>query len=95
MGTRHPAQRLADNLRNVEPVNHPYEIEQIRFMCDNTEIVGMLLRPGTDQPVPAVTVLGPVAFVKEQAPIQYATRLAGNGVAALVFDPARARRQWW
>ena len=32
-------------------------------------------------------ILGPVAFVKEQAPTHYAANLARAGLAALVFDP--------
>ena len=31
--------------------------------------------------------MGPVAFVKEQVPLQYATRLAAQGFATLIFDP--------
>ncbi len=30
---------------------------------------------------------GPVAYVKEQAPIQYASRLAKEGYATLIYDP--------
>ncbi|CAN9264052.1 unnamed protein product [Alternaria alternata] len=36
---------------------------------------------------PGVVVLGPYSFVKEQAPLQYGTRLADEGYAALIFDP--------
>jgi fermentation-respiration switch protein FrsA (DUF1100 family) len=36
---------------------------------------------------PVVVILGPIGSVKEQSPIQYATRLARDGVAALIFDP--------
>jgi hypothetical protein len=34
-----------------------------------------------------VAVIGPMTFVKEQAPLQYARRLARNGYTALIFDP--------
>lgn len=41
-----------------------------------------------DEPAAAVPILGPYCFVKEQAPVQYATRLADEGFVALAFDAA-------
>eukprot|EP00658_Telonema_sp_P-2_P060174 TRINITY_DN49166_c0_g1_i2.p2 TRINITY_DN49166_c0_g1~~TRINITY_DN49166_c0_g1_i2.p2 ORF type:complete len:276 (-),score=83.80 TRINITY_DN49166_c0_g1_i2:78-905(-) len=35
---------------------------------------------------PGVIVLGPVASIKEQAPLQYATRLCSRGFSSMVFD---------
>ncbi|MGF1529337.1 MAG: alpha/beta hydrolase [Candidatus Competibacterales bacterium] len=53
--------------------------------------MGDLLKPpaaeGDESPLPAVVIMGPVAFVRQQSPQQYATRLARGGVAALIFDP--------
>ena len=36
---------------------------------------------------PAIVLLGPFGFVKEQSPAQYASRLADAGYVALAFDP--------
>ncbi len=38
-------------------------------------------------PVPAVALLRPMTFAKEQAPTEYTRRLADAGYAALAFDP--------
>ncbi|MGE8494641.1 alpha/beta hydrolase [Comamonas sp.] len=68
--------------------NTHYAVEQVRFLSQGTEIVGNLLLPsGHVGPRPAVAVMGPVGFVKEQSPMQYATRLAREGFVVLVFDP--------
>ena len=64
-----------------------YKVEQASFNSNGTDIVGRLLLPERQGRSPAVTILGPVGFVKEQAPIQYATRLAKQGFAVLLFDP--------
>src|SRR5262249_41369068 len=39
------------------------------------------------QPAPGVVLLGPMTFQKEQAPTEYAKRLAQRGFVALAFDP--------
>jgi pimeloyl-ACP methyl ester carboxylesterase len=36
---------------------------------------------------PAVVILGPFGSIKEQSPLQYASRLAREGYVALIFDP--------
>ncbi|MEM8906948.1 MAG: alpha/beta hydrolase, partial [Bacteroidota bacterium] len=36
---------------------------------------------------PAVPILGPMTFAKEQAPTEYAARFAEQGLVALAFDP--------
>lgn len=69
-----------------------YQVERVRFVVEGSEVVGNLYLPKTAQggsstPRAAVVVIGPVAFVKEQAPMQYASRLAQQGVVTLVFDP--------
>lgn len=38
-------------------------------------------------PAPGIVIIGPETFCKEQAPTEYARRLAKRGFAALVFDP--------
>lgn len=64
-----------------------YTIEKVDIPCHGETLSAELFRPDTPGPHPAVTLIGPVAFVKEQSPLQYATRLAQNGIAALTFDP--------
>ncbi len=67
-----------------------YAIEKIRFESKGSQIIGNLFLPaGLDKTTkrPAVAIIGPVAFVKEQAPLQYATRLAQQGFITLAFDP--------
>ena len=64
-----------------------YAVETVKFASGNETIVGRLLKPKGVFRGPAVVVMGPVAFVKEQSPIQYGTRLARSGFKVLVFDP--------
>jgi len=65
----------------------PYTVERVTFKSGGLDVVGNLFVPAGKGPWPAVAVMGPVAFVKEQAPLQYAARLAREGIAALIFDP--------
>ncbi|KAJ5494423.1 hypothetical protein N7463_010510 [Penicillium fimorum] len=51
----------------------------------------VLFRPTNVTNPPGVVITGPYSFVKEQAPLQYATRLADEGYAALIFDPRTVR----
>lgn len=64
-----------------------YIIEKVGIPCHGETLSAELMKPSSPGPHPAVTIIGPVAFVKEQSPLQYATRLAQNGIAALIFDP--------
>ncbi|WP_395608083.1 alpha/beta hydrolase [Pseudomonas sp. B22129] len=64
-----------------------YTAEKIAFDSHGDDVVGVLYRPKGQGPFPVVVVLGPYSFSKEQAPTQYATRLADEGFAALAFDP--------
>lgn len=64
-----------------------YLVERVTYRSRGTEVVGNLLTPAGSGRKPAVIVIGPVAFVKEQSPLQYASRLAREGYATLVFDP--------
>jgi len=65
----------------------PYTVERVAFKSGGLDVVGNLFVPAGKGTWPAVAVIGPVAFVKEQAPLQYAARLAREGIAALIFDP--------
>jgi uncharacterized protein len=61
---------------------------RVTFDSQGETIVGRLYAAAFgDGPVPAVTILGPETFQKEQAPTRYAERLARLGYAALIFDP--------
>lgn len=65
-----------------------HTVEKIQFTSAGESVVGLLCLPaGANVKRPAVVVLGPFGFVKEQSPAEYATRLARAGVAALIFDP--------
>jgi uncharacterized protein len=61
--------------------------EKVSFTSHGETLVGDLYLPQLDSPAPAVVLLGPMTFQKEQAPTEYAKRLASMGFAALAFDP--------
>jgi dienelactone hydrolase len=64
-----------------------YSKQNVKFESGGIDLAGILFLPYGQGPHPAVAVMGPVAFVKEQSPVQYASRLARMGVATLIFDP--------
>ncbi|MEO8280106.1 MAG: dienelactone hydrolase family protein, partial [Ideonella sp.] len=64
-----------------------YTIERVTYKSQGTEIVGNAFVPKVSGRNPAVVVIGPVAYVKEQSPMQYASRLVREGYVALAFDP--------
>uniref|UniRef100_A0A0D2YHH7 Dienelactone hydrolase domain-containing protein n=1 Tax=Fusarium oxysporum (strain Fo5176) TaxID=660025 RepID=A0A0D2YHH7_FUSOF len=64
-----------------------YTAEKVTYPSHGETITGILYLPKDVANPPGVVVLGPYSFVKEQAPLQYATRLADEGYAALIFDP--------
>jgi uncharacterized protein len=62
--------------------------EQVRFDSHGETIVGRLFPAAFGNgPTPAVVIIGPENYQKEQAPMQYAPRLAQLGYTALIFDP--------
>ncbi|MDA8290691.1 MAG: alpha/beta hydrolase [Actinomycetota bacterium] len=64
-----------------------YLVEAVTFASSRLQLAGTLHVP--DRPtglLPAVVILGPFAYVKEHAPLQYATRLADEGIVTLAFD---------
>jgi uncharacterized protein len=83
------SRRSAVQMSNsINPTQGTYTVEQVTFQSNEVAIIGRLYIPtGLSQPAPVVLLLGPVAFVKEQSPVQYATRLAKTGFISLVFDP--------
>lgn len=64
-----------------------YVAKRVEFDSHGSKIVGNLFTPKTSGASPALVIVGPVGFVKEQAPLQYASRLAGMGFVTLIFDP--------
>lgn len=69
-------------------VNHgQYTTEKVTYPSHGETIAGVLFRPTNVSNPPGIVVIGPYSFIKEQAPLQYATRLADEGYAALIFDP--------
>ncbi len=65
-----------------------YSVQRVEIDSDGIPMAGLLCRPdGVVKPTAAFAIVGPIGFVKEQSPIQYATRLARLGYTALVFDP--------
>ena len=65
----------------------PYRHIAVEFNSHGETIVGELFLPAGKGPFAAVSIMGPVAFVKEQSPLQYASRIVRQGIAALIFDP--------
>ena len=64
-----------------------YTIERVTYKSQGTDIVGNAFVPTGTGRKPAVVVIGPVAYVKEQSPMQYASRLVREGYVVLIFDP--------
>ena len=64
-----------------------YTVRPVSFPSDGITLRGNLYVPNDiNHAAPAVPILGPYCYVKEQAPIQYATRLAAEGFVCLAFD---------
>ena len=73
----------------IQSVRGSYKMERVTFNSSGVKLVGNLYIPtNLAKPAPAVPILGPVAFVKERSPIQYATRMAASGFVTLAFDPS-------
>ena len=69
-----------------------YAIERVGFRSQGVSLVCNLFVPNHTGSTPAIkrraiVVMGPVGFVKEQAPLQYASRLVNDGSVTLIFDP--------
>ncbi|OAR00304.1 hypothetical protein LLEC1_05092 [Akanthomyces lecanii] len=68
-------------------VHGKYTTEKVTYPSHGETVAGILYKPKHIQHPPGVVIIGPYSFTKEQAPTQYATRLADEGYAALIFDP--------
>ena len=64
-----------------------YSVHRVTFASQGLALAGNLFVPNGSRAGPAMVIVGPVAFVKEQAPLQYATRLAALNFVTLIFDP--------
>ncbi len=62
------------------------EMEKVTFFVDQTPLVGDLHGAVQGEKRPAVAILGPMTYHKEQAPTEYARRLADQGFIALAYD---------
>jgi ketosteroid isomerase-like protein/fermentation-respiration switch protein FrsA (DUF1100 family) len=61
--------------------------ERVTFESEGETIVGLVFPAAFGAgPGPAVAILGPMTFQKEQSPVEYARRLARLGYTALAFD---------
>lgn len=69
------------------PSHGQYTTEKVKYSSHGETIAGVLFTPTNVTKPPGIVVTGPYSYVKEQAPFQYATRLADEGYAALIFDP--------
>jgi uncharacterized protein len=66
----------------------PAAPERVTFEGEDETLVGRLYPAAFGAPpAPAVALVGPMTFQKEQAPTLYAERLSQLGYTALVFDP--------
>ena len=61
-------------------------MEKVTFNVADTKLVGDLYTPTQSGSRPAVAIIGPMTYQKEQAPTQYAKRLADAGFVALAYD---------
>lgn len=71
---------------DVEKNTMSFSESEISFKSGENTLKGILFTPKKSNGK-AITIIGPVAFVKEQAPILYAASLAKNGFTTLIFDP--------
>ena len=61
-------------------------MEKVTFHVEDTPLVGDVYTPQESGKRPAVVIIGPMTFQKEQAPTEYAQRLADQGFVTLAYD---------
>ena len=72
-----------------------YEVRQVNFISHGANIVGTLFSPsGNPAQKPAVVILGPFGSIKEQSPLQYATRNTFILPILMDFLGAVAQQDW-
>lgn len=70
----------ANNLQRLS------NMEKVTFNVEDTPLVGDVYTPEQAGKRPAVVIIGPMTFQKEQAPTEYAQRLADQGFVTLAYD---------
>lgn len=61
--------------------------EAISFKSGNNTLKGVIFTPNEKkEKYPAITIIGPVGYVKEQAPLNYAKELVKEGYKVVIFD---------
>ncbi len=72
------------------PLHHgDHTVEPLVFTSGRLQLAGLVCAPReVATPLPAIVVQSPFGQVKEQAPAEYATRLADKGFVVCVFDCA-------
>lgn len=71
---------------HMEETTVPYQQQKITFQSGENTLQGILFTP-TQSNGKTVTIVGPVGYVKEQAPLLYSQSLAARGYTALIYDP--------
>lgn len=61
-------------------------MEKVTFTIDATPLVGNVYATSRTGKRPAVAIIGPMTYQKEQAPTEYAKRLAALGFVTLAYD---------
>ncbi|KAJ8604450.1 hypothetical protein CTAYLR_000912 [Chrysophaeum taylorii] len=64
-----------------------YTHRAVSYVVEGTKVAGVLFEPAVKKATTGIVVLGPIGYVKEQSPMQYASRLAIQGFTTLIFDP--------
>ena len=65
-----------------------FTTEKVTFKSGENLLTGLLFVPQTNRTLnKAITIIGPVGYVKEQAPLLYARGLAARGYTTLIYDP--------
>jgi len=71
---------------HIEEKTMSYQQQKITFKSGENNLQGVLFTPLLSNGK-TVTLIGPVGYVKEQAPLLYAQSLAARGYTALIYDP--------
>ncbi|WDE02566.1 alpha/beta hydrolase [Thalassomonas actiniarum] len=72
---------------HVQEKTVPYQQQKVAFKSGENTLQGILFTPSQSNGK-TVTLIGPVGYVKEQAPLLYGQSLAEKGYIALIYDPS-------
>jgi fermentation-respiration switch protein FrsA (DUF1100 family) len=88
MATATPTRSASETLASAERSAGTADDQKVTFESQGETVVGLLYPAEfSDGPAPAVVIIGPETYQKEQSPAQYAPRFAQLGYTALIFDP--------